>query len=335
MASNREVPRREIRVLSLAGGGFLGLYTAHVLQALEARAGVPLARCFDLIAGTSIGAVLALALAYEVPMVRLVRLFTDHGPRVFSSRALPAGTVGRLLDLTRSVLGPKYSGEALREALDTEFGHWRLADAKHSIVLPAVDVGACRTKIFKTPHSQSSLGDGDLRAVDVAMAACAAPAYFPSVRIGERLFADGGLFAVAPDQVALHEVEHFIGADPAQVSMLSVGTATARYQPREGVEEEAGAVGWLSEGRLILTLISVQQQHVQAMMEDRLGERYLRLDADWPADAGLGIDIATPHAARHLAALAKGTLKGADMAALERFLEPVGKSHAQRTEAAR
>lgn len=313
--------RRQIRVLSLSGGGFLGLYTAHVLQLLEARAGVPLGRCFDLIAGTSIGAVLALALAYEVPMQRLVRLFTDHGPRVFSSRALPAGAVSRLLDLTRSVLGPKYSGEALREALESELGHWRLADARHSVVLPAVDVGDCRTKIFKTPHTLSSQGDGELRAVDVAMAACAAPAYFPSVRIGDRLYADGGLFAVAPDQVALHEVEHFIGADPAQVSMLSVGTATARYRPREGVSEEAGAVGWLSEGRLILTLISAQQQHVLAMMEDRLGERHLRIDADWPVEAGLGIDVATAEAAQRLAALAKASVRAADPDALAPFLE--------------
>ena len=315
--------RREMKVLALSGGGFLGLYTAHVLQALEARAGVPLGRCFDLIAGTSIGAVLALALAYEVPMVRLVRLFADHGPRVFSSRALPAGAVGRLLDLTRSVLGPKYNGEALREALDVELGHWRLADALHPVVVPVVDVGECRTKVFKTPHADSSRGDGELLAVDVAMAACAAPAYFPSVHIGGRLYADGGLFAVAPDQVALHEAEHFIGVDPAQMSMLSIGTATARYRPREGVHDEAGAVGWLSEGRLILTLISVQQQHVQAMMEDRLGARYLRIDAEWPAEAGLGIDVATPEAAQQLAALAKASVRATDTEALAAFLQPL------------
>ena len=107
---------RPLRVLSLAGGGFLGLYTAVVLEALEARAGEPLARRFDLLAGTSIGGLLALALAYEIPMARLVRLFTEHGSAVFSSRALPSGVLSRLLDLSRSVLGPKYSGKALREA---------------------------------------------------------------------------------------------------------------------------------------------------------------------------------------------------------------------------
>ncbi len=139
------------------------------------------------------------------------------------------------------------------------------------------------------------------------MAACAAPAYFPAVRIGQRLFADGGLFAVAPDQVALHELEHFLRVDSTRVSMLSVGTATAHYRPAEGVRDDAGAVGWLSDGRLVLTLLSVQQQHVQAMLEARLGERYLRLDAEWPAQGGLGIDVATEAAMDTLGTLARQT----------------------------
>jgi uncharacterized protein len=311
---------RDLRVLSLAGGGFLGLYTAVVLEALEARSGEPLARRFDLIAGTSIGAVLALALAFEVPMSRLVRLFTERGPAVFSSRALPSGAVTRLLDLSRSVLGPKYTGEALREALQSEFGDRCLRDASHRLVLPAVDVSHCRTKVFKTPHAPASLGDGALRAVDVAMAACAAPAYFPAVRIGERLYADGGLFAVAPDQVALHELEHFLGVDARRVTMLSVGTATAHYRPAEGVRDDAGAVGWLSDGRLVLTLLSVQQQHVQAMLEDRLGERYVRLDADWPPEGGLGIDVATAAAMDTLSTLAQRTLSEVDPHRLAPFL---------------
>jgi uncharacterized protein len=313
-------PERDFRVLSLSGGGFLGLYTAVVLEALEAQVGEPLARRFDLIAGTSIGAVLALALAFEIPMASLVRLFREHGPQVFSSRALPSGAMSRLLDLSRSVLGPKYSGEALRTALQTELGDRRLAGALHPVVIPAVDVELCQTKVFKTPHSPASRGDGPLRAVDVAMAACAAPAYFPAVRVGRRLFADGGLFAVAPDQVALHEVEHFMGGSPARVRMLSIGTATAHYRPAEGVGDDDGAVAWLSDGRLILTLLSVQQQHVQAMVEDRLGERYLRLDAAWPPDAGLGIDVATPRAIETLSALAHRTLHDVPPRLLERFL---------------
>lgn len=322
-AAHSPAPRsghHPLRVLSLAGGGFLGLYTAVVLEALEARAGAPLARCFDLVAGTSIGGVLALGLAFEIPMSRLVQLFKEHGPAVFSNRALPSGNMGRLLDLSRSVFGPKYSGEALRAALQAHIGDQRLADALHPVVIPAVDVDRCRTKVFKTPHSPASQGDGALQAVDVAMAACAAPAYFPAVRIRRRLYADGGLFAVAPDQVALHELEHFMDVAPEHVTMLSIGTATARYRPADGVRDDSGAVGWLADGRLVLTLLSVQQQHVQAMLEDRLGDRYLRMDADWPANAGLGIDVATPKAINTLTSLALATVRDADPKRLAAFL---------------
>lgn len=308
------------RILALSGGGFLGLYTAAVLQGLETRAGVPLARRFDLLAGTSIGGVLALALAFELPMSRLVQLFAEQGREVFSARSLPSGTMSRLIDLSRAVLGPKYAGHALREALATHFGEQRLQDASHAVVIPAVDVATCTTKIFKTPHAEASRGDGGLLAADVAMAACAAPAYFPSVRVGGHLYADGGLFAVAPDQVALHEAEHFIGIEPAHIEMLSIGTAARHYQPAGGVQEDAGAVSWLAEGRLVLTMISAQQQHVQAMVEDRLADRYLRLDADWPVDGGLGIDVATPDAVRSLVELARRTLQAADTQALDRFL---------------
>jgi uncharacterized protein len=54
-------------------------------------------------------------------------------------------------------------------------------------------------------------------------------------------------------------------------------------------------------------------------MEDRLGARYLRLDAEWPADAELGIDIATPQAAKTLTALAAQTVREIDRKRLKMF----------------
>jgi uncharacterized protein len=314
-----ELPARDFRILALSGGGYLGLYSAALLAAIEAHAGEPIGRRFDLVAGTSVGGIIAAAVAFELPLSELVAFFVRQGSDVFSARAAPSGTVGRLLDLSRSVLGPKYSNQALRDALDARLGGATFADALHPIVLPAVNVTRSTTKVFKTPHASGSRGDERLRVADAVLAACAAPAYFPSVAIDGALYADGGLFAVAPDQVALHEAEHFIGVASERVRMLSIGTATLGYQPPEGVDADAGAVGWLSDGRLILTLIAVQQQHVQAMMEDRLGARYLRLDARWPADAGLGIDIATRRAAKTLTALAARTWRETDREALTAF----------------
>ncbi|HWT17023.1 MAG TPA: CBASS cGAMP-activated phospholipase [Patescibacteria group bacterium] len=306
------------RILSLAGGGYLGLYTACVLADLEDKAGEPLGRRFDLIAGTSVGGILAVALAYEIPMAKIKDLFLEHGTAIFSSRGMPTNAVAKLRDLSRAVLGPKYNGVALAKALAVHLGQQTLAEAMHDIVVPAVDVTRSRTKIFKTPHASGSHGDEDVLAAHVAMATSAAPAYFPSVRVGDALYADGGLFAVAPDQVAMHEATHFMRVSESRMRMLSIGTATANYRPAEPAEVGDGAVDWLSDGRLILTLISVQQQHVQAMMEDRLRDRYLHLDADWPIGAELGIDIATDHAAKTLIGLAGQTLAEPIMRKVER-----------------
>ena len=140
------------------------------------------------------------------------------------------------------------------------------------------------------------------------------------MQIGNSLYADGGLFAVAPDQVALHEAGHFMRVDLERISMLSVGTATVGYRPAGGPGSSDGAVDWLADGRLLLTLVSVQQQHVRAMMEDRLGRRYRRIDAAWPPDAGLGIDVATPKAAQTLVDLARQTMREIDPGSLDAFL---------------
>jgi len=83
------------------------LYSAALLAGLEAEAGEPIGRRFDLIAGTSVGGIIAAAVAFERPLADIVEFFRLRGTEVFSPRARPTGAVGRLLDLGRSVLGPK------------------------------------------------------------------------------------------------------------------------------------------------------------------------------------------------------------------------------------
>ncbi len=46
------------------------------------------------------------------------------------------------------------------------------------------------------------------------------------------------------------------------------------------------------------------------------------LDADWPPQGGLGIDVATPDAAQRLVSMANATLRKTTALALQRFVEP-------------
>jgi hypothetical protein len=65
---------------------------------------------------------LGLALAYEVPMAQIVKLFVEKGEDIFSARKLPSGAVTRLLDLTRSVLGPQVHRRDLAPGADAPPG---------------------------------------------------------------------------------------------------------------------------------------------------------------------------------------------------------------------
>lgn len=79
---------RPFRALSISGGGMRGLYTAAYLDALASgfarQRGLPaldLASGFNLIAGTSTGAILACAIAKRVSMKRVKALYQKHETR--------------------------------------------------------------------------------------------------------------------------------------------------------------------------------------------------------------------------------------------------------------
>ena len=73
-------------VLALDGGGARGIYSAQILACIEQLNGAPVREHFDLIAGTSTGAIIAGAAAVGIPMDRVVQLFKDESPRM--SRAV-------------------------------------------------------------------------------------------------------------------------------------------------------------------------------------------------------------------------------------------------------
>lgn len=71
------------RILSLGGGGIKGAMTAAYLAHMEEASGKPIADCFDLIAGTSTGGILAIGLALGVKASDLVKFYQEQGPKIF------------------------------------------------------------------------------------------------------------------------------------------------------------------------------------------------------------------------------------------------------------
>src|ERR1700735_3265446 len=98
------------QILSLSGGGYFGLFTVSVIAELERRIAAPIATRFDLIAGTSIGGILAIGLANEIPAAGIKAAFEAEGTAIFSGRNPPRTVWGKTRDVLRSTFKPKYDG---------------------------------------------------------------------------------------------------------------------------------------------------------------------------------------------------------------------------------
>lgn len=302
------------RILALSGGGYMGLFTAQVLARIESHIGRPIGTSFDLIAGTSIGGIIALGLALEIPAERIGKAFADRGELIFSGRSKPHGLLSVFDVVIRAGYKAKYSGVELRNTLEEMFGaQTLLGNAKHPVIVPTVNMTRGEVQMFKTPHHPILSRDHALSIVDVAMATSAAPTYFPLAQVGDWLCADGGLYANAPDLCALHEAVKFFGVDRDDIEILSIGTTTAKFSLSHKGGANLGVWRWMSGAKLFSTIIAAQQQLTDQMLKHELGDRYLRIDEVQSPEqaADLGLDVANEAARKTIRGLANGAFQKA------------------------
>ena len=83
------------RILALDGGGAKGFYTLGVLKEIEGMLGCPLYRRFDLVFGTSTGAIIAslIALGYEIDQIH--DLYKRHVPSVMAARTAASSKLAK------------------------------------------------------------------------------------------------------------------------------------------------------------------------------------------------------------------------------------------------
>jgi patatin-like phospholipase/acyl hydrolase len=311
------------QILCLSGGGYLGLYSAALLSELERQSGTPIASRFDLLAGTSIGGIIALALAAEVSAETIQSAFERNGQAIFGSNPPLRSALALFIDLCRNALKSKYSADALRSTIAEIVGaDLRVGELRHPVLIPAVNLSKGSPQIFKTPHHESFRLDVNLRVVDVAMATSAAPTYFPLAEIGDALYTDGGLYANSPDLLALHEATNFFKQSESDIRLLSIGTTTSQFSFAHAANKRFGIVEWFKGARLLNVIIASQQRSVDFMMKHRLAANYLRLDETQSKEQEqiLGLDVATRDAQRTIRALASGTAQRAINEPLLRML---------------
>lgn len=317
-------------ILALSGGGARGMFTASILEQLESALEAPIASRFDLIAGTSVGGILALGVAKEIPARGLLSLF-DHSKEIFD----PGCNLIRW-----PIFHARYRSEQLKALLESEsvFGDAKVGDLKHRVVIPAINYTKGAPSFFKTPHDPRLRSDWKHRLVDVAMATAAAPTYFPIYGFASQYFVDGGLVANAPGLIAVHEALQFAGQpDFRRIHVLSIGTAGGGTAMDPAIDPNMGAIfglkrRWLpfTKGwglRLFELTVRSQEAMSFSMLSHWLGDRHHLIDAAPQREQTdyLALDDVSEHARNTLlgqAAIAGQNFLSADLIAQLRDHQP-------------
>lgn len=306
---NRSEITMTFQILALSGGGFRGLFTSQILARLEEQARRPLHECFDLISGASAGGIIALGLAMGKKAETIREMFLKHGEEIFPRGEKPEGRVAKAKAMWFEWCNPKYDGTVLRTKIEGVLGaDTKLGDAKTRVLIPTVNMTKGSVQMFKTAHDPRFMTDYKLKAADIAMATSAAPMFFPMAEIGNHYFIDGGVVANAPDLCALHEAIHFLGQKIEDVSVMSIGTTTSKFSLPTSAGRDFGQKDWLENMRLPSTVISAQQQLVDFMLRQQIGDRYVRFDEQPSVEqaSDLGMDLATASRRKTLLGIADG-----------------------------
>jgi patatin-like phospholipase/acyl hydrolase len=285
-----------MRVLSIDGGGIRGLIPALVLEELERRAERRVFELFDLIAGTSTGAILACALCGPdpLPAVRVAALYEEEGPEIFSR------SIFQRIRSADGLLDEKYDSATLDGVLARFLSDKRLSRTRPDLVVPAYDTAGPGPFFFKTTDARESPED-DFPLSVVARASSAAPIYFEPSAVDGRALVDGGVFAANPAMSAFAEAVRF--QPGAEVVLLSLGTGERTRRRTFDEIEDWGLLEWARP--LLDVVFDGISDAVDYQLRHALGEgRYWRFQVELTR-ASDALDDATDENLRALRAQAE------------------------------
>ena len=273
---------RNFRILALDGGGLRGTFTAAVLakwdDMIKSGGGNELVKHFDLVAGTSTGAILAIGLGLGLSPATMLEFYRTQGPKIFpKDRKL------------RHWLRSKHESRTLREVLQEAFGDRNLSkDSCCRLVIPTVRALHGEAEAIVTAHSPDRTAFRNIPAVDAALASSAAPTYFDEATwdapIAVESFLDGGIWANNPILPAIAEAVRHLKVPLDRIDVLSVGTMGNEADFTESLGK--GKAGWAP---MSADLFFAAQEHAAATMADSLlgPARHLRVNQQSPSEIKL------------------------------------------------
>jgi hypothetical protein len=227
-------------ILSIDGGGIRGIIPLACLIELEKVEGRPSREIFDMVAGTSTGAVIAAGLSLGVSARGLMAMYRNLAESAF--QALPFWKV--VLNLGNH----RYSSEFFERTLEEMGADREINTLPIDIFITGKNTVTSRTDFFVRDSEGNASLWGQLPVKDAVLASTAVPTYFPAHTAtlnGEtHTWVDGGVGVSSNPcyQAAVEATHYSAGAyPPGDSRMLSFGTGRT---PHPIDAHKASFLGW-------------------------------------------------------------------------------------------
>lgn len=275
-----------IRVLLLDGGGVRGIITSTLLDLFCNQAGIAgnqIYKYFDIIAGTSIGGIQALAYAKGLTPSYIKNMLITNASSIFNcTYPIPGGGqagYGTWSGYLSGIYGSLYSQPPLANLINSNFGTDTISSYQTNVLVPAFQrsnaAGTTNVPVYFSNVSSSIVpylsGQTELSA-NVALATSAAPVYFPPAVFNGAAYVDGGIFLNNASAMAL-SVQRAIKPTVNRFCVLSIGTGLGSigYIPGEPATDGLrlrGAIDNLNTIKMVMDVsmaippegVSIEQQ---------------------------------------------------------------------------
>ncbi len=247
------------RILEFDGGGERGYLSMTFFNRFVQQWGTDpatLSQKFDVICGTSVGGIVALALAIGKTPEDLIPFFTEQGPLLFTlgSNVFPPvvfppivpsvrpNSVEKLALIVANIpfynssgtYANAYGSGLLKTLLETLFGDKTMQDVQANVIIPTFEY-TTKTFVLCSNLDNPAFSGQDELLSNVALATSAAPVYLPPIELTSPintklngLFFDGGIYQNNPSQLG-YTLGKMTKPTANRFCVLSVGTGAGEY----------------------------------------------------------------------------------------------------------
>jgi patatin-like phospholipase/acyl hydrolase len=289
-------------ILSIDGGGLRGIIPLRILQKVEELTGKKIQDCFDMVAGTSTGGLIACCLTLrrenrsQVPkysLAEIADIYLKKGNIIFPVRS----GLGKFFRQAGNLISPKFNTTGINSVLREYVSDQKIKDSLLPIMVSTYDLSGNRPVFFKTSEA---VGDESANAAiyDICRATSAAPTFLPAYSFtykGKLLTGiDGGIYVNNPAMAAIAEVSRYgdmgfyrkkdgtaVAFDDIRVLSLGTGSFTGTITQSEAVSW--GELQWIRRITEVMMKGVNQSTDYESreMVEDPNDpDRYVRLSID-------------------------------------------------------